>query len=84
MRRCRLSVRNLISAARAIAAASSPRQYRLPATAPRKESPRLPGAAESRFSITVSRLNSLASWNVLTSPILARRNAGSAVMSWPL
>ena len=33
--------------------------------------------------MTVSRLNSLASWKVLTSPIWARRNAGTAVMSSP-
>ncbi len=33
--------------------------------------------------MTVSRLNSLASWNVRTSPIRARRYAGSGVTSFP-
>ena len=35
------------------------------------------GAADSRFSMTVSRLNSLASWNVRTRPSRARRKAGT-------
>ena len=60
----------------AIAAASSARQYRGPASAPRNESPRLRGTADSRFSSTVSRLNSLASWKVRTRPSRARRYAG--------
>src|SRR6266851_669726 len=41
------------------------------------------GAATSRFSSTVSRANSLDSWNVLTSPIRARRYAGIRVTSRP-
>ncbi len=72
-----------MTCARAIAAASSAFQYRFPAIAPRSESPRFSGTADSRFSITVSRLNSLASWNVRSRPSLARRNAGLAVMSCP-
>ena len=72
-----------IAEALAITALSSSRQYRGPATAPRNESPRLPGAADSRFSSTVSRLNSLASWNVRTRPVRARRYAGRSVMSAP-
>ena len=41
------------------------------------------GTADKRFSITVSRLNSLASWKVRTSPSRARGNAGLEVMSCP-
>ena len=72
-----------MTAARAMAADSSPFQYRFPSTAPRNESPRFAGTADSRFSMTVSRLNSLASWKVRTSPSRARRNAGIPVMSCP-
>ena len=52
-----------------------PRRASTAARAARRgsESPRLPGTAASRFSSTVSRLNSLASWNVRTSPSRARR-----------
>src|SRR3984893_7472955 len=52
-------------------------------SAPKSESPRLSGAATSRFSSTVSRANSEGSWKVRTSPRRARAYAGRRVMSCP-
>ena len=71
-----------ISSARSMFALSSTPQRRRPRNDPQNESPDWPGIALTRFSSTVSFLNSLASWKVRTSPAsrsLVRRHRGDVL-----